>query len=185
VNEGVGGEESIEGLARIQSVIAAHPEAQYFLILLGTNDSGPSLPVPSGWFVEEGRLLKPGEAGYDGSFLDNMKQIIDAVQTAGKEPIIAKVPITLGPCSICTPFPDDPDTASRNSLIKEYNLVIQGLKNDATNNITIQPPDFYALFNENVSGEKRYDFEYFDNLHPNGTGFQSMAQLWFDILTAP
>jgi lysophospholipase L1-like esterase len=186
VNEGIGGEESIDGLARIQNVIDAHPEAQYFLILFGTNDSGGgSMAVPSGWFEDEyeSRPLNPGEPGYEGSFLDNMQQIIDAILNAGKEPILAKVPIALGPCSTCTPFTGDPDTATRNSLIKEYNLIIQALKDDVSNNITVQPPDFYVLFNEDVAGGKRYDFEYFDNLHPNGTGYQSMAALWLDALT--
>jgi lysophospholipase L1-like esterase len=183
VNQGIGGEESIDGRARIQNVIDAHPLADYFLILFGTNDSAGSMPVISGWHVEEERLLEPGESGYAGSFLDNMQRIINAILAAGKEPILAKVPITLGPCSSCERFPGDPDTAGRNSVIKEYNLVIQGLKKNVSNNITVQPPDFYALFNEDVPGGKRYDFEYFDNLHPNGTGYQSMAALWLDALT--
>ena len=114
-----------------------------------------------------------------------MQQIIDTILVAGKAPILAKVPITLGSCSVCAPFTGDPDTADRNILIKEYNLVIQALKDDPTNSITVQPPDFYALYNEDVPGGKRYDFEYSDNLHPNGIGYQSMANLWFDVLTSP
>jgi lysophospholipase L1-like esterase len=173
-NEGVGGEESIDGLARIQNVIDAHPEAQYFLILFGTNDSHGTMPVPSGWLDSENRLLNPGETGYTGTFLDNMQQILDAVFGAGKQPVLAKVPIALGPCSNCTPFPD-PENAPRNLLIREYNRVIQELV--ALNGIAIAPPDFYGYFSASPD-------ETYDNLHPDGVGYQQMANLWLNVLTA-
>ena len=185
-NEGVSGEQSVEALARIQSVIDKHPESQYFLILYGTNDSGGSMPVLSGWFDDglEGRLLLPGESGYDGSFLDNMQQIIDAIIAAGKEPILARVPIALGPCGSCTHFPDPIDGAARNSLIKEYNKVIMALAS-AHNEITVTPPDFYNYFNsiDPDDGLFRYETQYSDNYHPNGIGYQSMAHLWFNAIT--
>jgi hypothetical protein len=50
----------------------------------------PDLPVPSGLG------LSPADGGYPGSFKDNMQQIIDAINAAGKEVCIAKPPITLG-----------------------------------------------------------------------------------------
>jgi lysophospholipase L1-like esterase len=167
INEGVGGEESYNGLARIQDVINIHPEANYFLILFGTNDSGGTLPVPSGLG------LNPGDSGYIGSYKDNMQQIIDEIMTAGKTPILGKVPITLGACPSCDPFPD-PDVASRNLLIQEYNLVIGELV--SANGIAVIPPDFYNYFRANQD-------EMSDNLHPNGTGYISMANLWFNALT--
>ena len=67
--------------------------------------------------------------------------------------------------------------------VKEYNEVIDELKNDLLNNIMVTPPDFYSLFNEDVYGGKRYDFEYEDNLHPNGVGYHSMANKWLESLT--
>ena len=173
VNEGVGGEKSIDGLARIQSVMDAHPDAKYFLILFGTNDSGGTLPVPSG-LDANGLLLNPTDPGYNGSFLDNMQKIVNAVYAAGKLPILAKVPIALGPCSSCVPFVQ-PETASRNLLIQKYNVVIDALV--ARNSIGVVPPDFYNYF-------RQHQDEFGDNLHPNGSGYQSMARLWFDALKA-
>jgi hypothetical protein len=141
------------------------------------------MPVPSGLVFYGlqpgdpgyGELLEPGDSGYEGSFLDNMQQIIDAVVAAGKIPILAKVPITLGPCSTCTPF-SDPDTASRNILITDYNLVINSLI--TANGIETTAPDFFDYFRTNQD-------QFSDNLHPDGIGYQSMASLWFNALTAP
>ena len=175
VNEGVGGEDSSDALARVYDVLAAHPQAQYFIILLGTNDSRISSPTPSG-LKQNGELLSPDDPGYKGSYLDNMQQIIDAIITAGKVPILGKLPITFGPCSTCTPFPY-PDEAARNLLIQEYNMVIDALV--AKNGIGIDAPDFYEYYRTNPD-------EFSDNLHPNGLGYQSMAGLWFDaIMAAP
>ena len=110
-----------------------------------------------------------------------MQRIIDAINAAGKEVCLAKMPITLGDSTYTLPYVD-PDSGERNVLIKEYNDVIDELKNIALNNISITPPDFYSLFNEDVSGGKRYDFEYSDNLHPNGEGYRSIADGWLEAL---
>jgi lysophospholipase L1-like esterase len=182
VNAGVGGEDSSEGLARVQNVIDAHPEAIYFLILFGTNDSDGTMPVPSGLvddFLDPGdpgfgELFEPGDSGYDGSFLDNMQQIVDVLVANGKTPFLAKVPIALGPCSICTPFAD-PEAATRNRFIRNYNTVIAALISD--NGLGVAP-DFYDYFSTNQD-------QFSDNLHFTGVGYQSMATLWFDALTAP
>lgn len=167
INEGIGGERSSDGLARIQDVITRYPEANFILILFGTNDSNVTFPAPSGLG------LNPGDPGYIGSYKYNMQQIIDKIMTSGKVPILGKVPITLGPCALCDPFPD-PDVASRNLLIQEYNLVIEELV--SSNSISITPPDFYNYFRANQD-------KMADNLHPNGVGYQSMADLWFNALT--
>ena len=167
-NEGKSGEDSSEALDRIQNVIDRHLGGQHFLILYGTNDSHGSLPIPSGMG------LSMGDSGYAGTYKDNMQQIVDAVYGAGKQPVLAKVPITLGPCSTCAPFPD-PAVAKRNLLIQEYNQVIQELV--TSNGIEIAPPDFYGYFSANLD-------QFYDNLHPNGIGYQQMAHLWFNVLTA-
>ena len=167
-NEGKSGEDSSEALDRMQNVIDRHLGGQHFLILYGTNDSHGSLPIPSGMG------LSMGDSGYAGTYKDNMQQIVDAVYGAGKQPVLAKVPITLGPCSTCAPFPD-PAVAKRNLLIQEYNQVIQELV--TSNGIEIAPPDFYGYFSANLD-------QFYDNLHPNGIGYQQMAHLWFNVLTA-
>ena len=67
--------------------------------------------------------------------------------------------------------PENPPAGSRGDFVIQYNAVIQELYDDPANNISVTPPDFWAKFNEDVPGGKRYDFEYFDNIHPNGTGY--------------
>ena len=181
-NEGVSGEEASGGLARINDVISDNPDAHYFLIQYGTNDSGASLPVPSGLG------LNLGDSGYSGSYKDIMQQIIDAIVAAGMEPLLAKVPIALGPCgnpASCGRYPDPIDEAAQNELIKEYNQVID--EQISANGISVTPPDFYNYFLEDDpdTGEPRYETQYNenDNYHPNGIGYQSMADLWFTALT--
>ena len=176
VNKGVGGATSADGADFIDITIAENPLSQRFLIGYGTNDARPwLLPVPSGLG------LNPGDSGYLGSFKDNMQYIIDAVNTASKEACLAKAPITLGDSTDSTPY-DDPDLGARSVLVKEFNQVIDELADDPSNNILVVPPDFYGLFNEDVSGEKRYESEYFDNLHPDGEGYPSMAGEWGNVL---
>jgi len=171
VNEGVGGTGSADGADSINTIIAKHPLAQRFLIEYGTNDAWPWLPVPSGLGKNA------GDSDYPGTFKDNMQQIINAVNTASKEACLAKAPIALGDDTYTAPYAD-PDQGTRSLLIKEFNLVIEELAGDPFNNIIIVPPDFYGLFNEDVPGGKRYDFEYADNLHPNGEGYPSVADEW-------
>ena len=175
VNEGVGGATSSNGRVSIFSVLEAHPESWRFLVQYGTNDADPFFPIPSGLG------LVSGDSGYPGTFKDNMQQIIDAINAAGKEVCLAKLPITLGDGPYSPPYVD-PDLGTRNILIKEYNDVIDELKNNLLNNISITIPDFYSLFNEDVSGGKRYEFEYADNLHPDGDGYSSVAGGWLEVL---
>jgi lysophospholipase L1-like esterase len=167
--EGVAGHIAVDGLALVPTLLQRHPKARYNLIQYGTNDSGASggLPVPSG----EG--LNPGNTGYAGSFKDNMQQIITAFVQAGQTPLLAKVPVVIAPCASCAPFPD-PDAEPPNSLIQGYNRVIDELV--IANDIQVTPPDFYTYF-------KSHPEEFYDDLHPNGAGYQAMAKLWFQALT--
>jgi lysophospholipase L1-like esterase len=153
-NEGVGGATSSDGVAYIAAELAHHPDAQYVLIQYGTND--PGIPIPSGLG------LNPGDAGYAGSFNDNMQRIITAVKTAGKLPYLAKVPFANG------------NFTSRDPLYQQYNQVIDQLV--ATNSITVIPPDLYTWFQNHQSQLGP------DGLHPTGIGYQSMANLWFSAL---
>jgi lysophospholipase L1-like esterase len=159
VDEAVPGTISADGLALIPTLLQKHPNAQRFLIMYGTNDTG--IPVPSGLG------LNPGDPGYPGSYKDNMQRIIDAIidpiKGAGKVAILAKAPVAL------------PLNGQRDTLVQEYNLVIDELV--AANSIPVTPPDFHAYFATH-SGT-----EYSDTLHPNGLGYKSMANLWFQALT--
>jgi lysophospholipase L1-like esterase len=165
-NEGVPGDRSLNGVNSIDTILARHPKAKFFLVQYGTNDSH-NLRVPSG----EG--LSPSNPGYAGSFKDNMQQIINAIVASNKIPILAKLPITFGTSSRSNPF-TDPDNAQRNFLIQEYNRVIEELI--SANNLQTAVPDFYNYFRANRA-------QMSDNLHPNGLGYQSMAELWSNALT--
>ena len=157
-NEGVAGDTSVEGLSLTPSIIAAHPEAEVFLIQYGTNDAG--IPLPDGL----GKM--PGQPGYNGTFKDNIQQIITLINNAGKKAYLAKAPYAKG------------TFLSRNSLIQKYNQVIDELINEngiAVNGIPFNAPDFYTFF-------YNHQTQYSDNLHPNGTGYQSMGNLWANQL---
>ena len=178
VNEAVGGSTSADGLASIQGILTKHLQSYRFLIQYGMNDARPWLPIPSG------RGLSPGESGYPGTFKDNMQQIIDAINTAEIEVCLSKTIIALGDSTNTSPYPD-PDNGTRSLLIKEFNEVIDELYINPDNKILVAPPDFYGYYNtyDNESGLYHYENEYFDNIHPNGIGYHSMATLWLDELS--
>jgi lysophospholipase L1-like esterase len=177
INEGVGGYKSVNGRYAIDETLAKHPEAETYLVQYGTNDAIPWLPVPSGLG------LNPDDPDYPGTYKDNMQYIVDAINSAGKEACLAKIPIALGDDFDSEPYAD-PEQGARNILIREYNQVIDELISDPGNSIVVPAPDFYGYFGQYDSGTGRYIYEtqYFDNLHPNGFGYQSMGDLWFDSL---
>jgi lysophospholipase L1-like esterase len=158
VNEGMSGYTSADGAVQIATTLSGHPLARYYLVMYGTNDADILELVPSGLG------LGPGDAGYSGSYKDNMQRIISAILAAGKTPYLAKVP-----------YADNPQF--NNTFLENYNDVVDELIFD--NDILVIPPDFYAHFQRNPSGLS------FDGFHPNGVGYQSMADLWFTALTAP
>jgi len=168
VNDGNPGEESWEGAARVNAVLARTPETQGYLVSYGANDSGGSLPTPSGFG------LVPGDEGYAGSFKYYMQHIIDAVTMpapsgAGKLIFLAKAP----------PYLAD---GNRNATVAQYNLVIDelvtnGLKVDYPSSyVGYIPPDFHSYFTANPAEMSS------DGIHPDGVGYQSMARLWCEAL---
>jgi lysophospholipase L1-like esterase len=174
INHGLGGATSSYGASLAPVLVGRYPDAQRYLILYGMNDANPLLPVPSG------RGLKPGDSGYPGSFKDNVQRMVSAVKGVGKAPTLARINIALGDCNdspvSCPTYPDL-DTGARNVWIQEYNRVIDELAADPANSITVSPPDLYGYFRQN------YAKEYFDNFHPNGDGYRSVARLWCQALT--
>ena len=152
VNEGVGGHKSKDGLSLIPSILSEHSRARFFLVQYGTNDSLKS--------VSSGVGLEPGAIGYTGSFKDNMQRIITTIIQADKIPMLAKIPNIL------------PISASRNILIREYNEVIDEL---VLANGLIPGPDLYQHFEAHPDEFSEYN-------HPNGVGYQSIAELWFSAI---
>ncbi|MBE0568369.1 MAG: tandem-95 repeat protein [Deltaproteobacteria bacterium] len=153
VNQGVPGASSADGAVSISATLTAHPLAAYYLVQYGSNDAF----IPA---VPSGMGLIPGNAGYSGSYKDNLQKIISAILAAGKTPYLAEVPYTSDPLR-------------SDSMIQEYNVVIDELV--LTNDISAVPPAFYAYF-------KAHQGELADGLHPDGTGYQSMANLWSGAL---
>jgi lysophospholipase L1-like esterase len=178
VNEGVGGTTSSDGAALVSSLLTRHPNASMFLVDYGMNDARPWLPVPSGLGKN------PGDSGYAGSFKDKMQQIINAVNGAGKKIAISKINPALGDCAetnpsapeYCGPPYPNFSTGARTVLIQQYNQVIDELRAISSNKITVVPPDLYTYF------ANHYQTEYFDNIHPNGVGYQSIGNLWLQAL---
>ena len=155
-NEGVSGHTSANGAASIAGTLSFYPSASNYLILYGSNDAFlPAVPSGSG--------LKPGDAGYSGSYKDNMQRIISSVLDAGKTPYLAKVPFTGSAWN----------GIISNASIREYNTVVDELR--VKNGILVDAPDYYAWFQSHTD-------QLDDGLHPNGTGYQSMANLWFNAL---
>lgn len=88
-----------------------------------------------------------------------MQSIINAVTGAGKTAYLAKVPYSTD--------------GSIDAMIQQYNQAIDELV--AENGISVVPPNFYSHF-------QAHPDQLADDLHPNGTGYQSMAQMWKDAL---
>ena len=100
------------------------------------------------------------ELGLDEQTWENMQQIITAIVNAGKEVYLAKIP-----------YIADPLQSANNTFIQAYNRVVDELV--TVNIISVVPPDFYTYFESNQN--EFYD----DDLHPNGIGYQSIANMWF------
>jgi lysophospholipase L1-like esterase len=170
INEGIPGETTEEGLERLPSILSNYTTASKFLILYGANDTNI-------WSdVESGKGLNRGDSGYDGTYKDYMQQMIDLVNDAGKEVVIAKVPFALGESSDSNDYSDPLEEGHRNVQAREFNEAIDELVDDPANHISVAPPDFYGYF------EEHYTNEFSDNLHPNGEGYRSMAELWKEVL---
>jgi lysophospholipase L1-like esterase len=159
IDEGRPGDTSTQYVGKIGPVLAHNPTGQAYLVLLGTNDAGSSLPPPSGLG------LHPGDAGYPGSYKESMQNIVNAILATGsKKVFLAKVLPFIG-------------NATKNTTVQQYNQVIDELVTDnAASGLVFVGPDFYSYFTahpEQVSA---------DGIHPNGTGYAAMAPLWKDSL---
>ncbi|MCK5267074.1 MAG: discoidin domain-containing protein, partial [Spirochaetes bacterium] len=151
--EGVPGYTSLDGLQRLPAVLSKHPSAQYYLLMYGTNDAAALLPLSSGLGLQQ------GDPDFPGSYKDNIQQMINMIKNDGKDVFLAKVPFTL--------------EQATNTVIQEYNQVIDELV--VENSIQVNQPDFYSYF-------EAHQNEFSDSLHPNGNGYQSMGNLWFNAL---
>lgn len=135
--------------ANIDALLALHPEIKYWCITIGTND-GASMP------------------GAISDWRTDMTTVINAITTAGKTPIIARVPYTGA-------------AGYGGSGSFEGN----GLKylNDEgvdwiVSNLGVRPgPDLYQLFWDN-----RTEYAVGSDPHPNETGRKGWTKAWADSL---
>jgi len=154
INEGIPREKTSDVLhKRINSIFERHNNANYALIMLGTNDSGGSEPTPSGI----GCINIECENTYKG----NMQAIINLI-TPNITPIIALPPPVF--------YADSSINTHRNNIIRDYIQVIQSELTDMQIG-----PDFYNYF-LNIEEDRRSLF--IDSLHPNAMGQVIMAHLW-------
>ena len=161
VNEGLGGTTSADGRDRLLATINRYPESQIWLILFGTNDSSGSFPVESGVLCED-EDFDPADPDYEdcsNTFKDIMRTIILDLLAQNKIPVLAKIPFVKN----ATTVQDD--------AINEYNQVIQDLYVDY---LSVEPPDFYSHFSDPSNQD-----EFYDDTHPNGDGYVSIANEWF------
>ena len=106
-NEGIGGDKSYNAAyVRINSILERHPGANKALILLGTNDSNGTLPVPSG--------LGCSGSSCAGTFKANMQALVNTLVSRQITPFVSRIPPTFGSSQ-----------ASRNLVIQEYNQVVK------------------------------------------------------------
>lgn len=94
---------------------------------------------------------------------ESMQRIITSLKQSNKIAILAKIPFVSNA------------SASRDRRVRDYNAVIDELV--AANDILVTPPDFYTYF-------KQHPNQLSDDLHPNGAGYQAMANLWFNALVS-
>jgi len=140
-NNGVHGENTAEGVGRLQRTIARNPYLNYVLILEGTNDLGDGISEQTTIF--------------------NLKQMANSVKGAGMIPIISNLtPDSNGPEKhISTTY--NPDIAA---FAVQENVLF-------ADNYSALAPNWSSLT--------------VDGTHPNQEGYNIMARVWYNAMSAP
>ena len=101
----------------------------------------------------------PEADGYPHNYKSYLQQMINMITGAGKEVYIAKNVSRTNP--------------TRNPDFEKYNEVIDELVTE--NGILVTPPPFFEYF-------KHHTERLVDGIHPDGVGYQAMANLWRNAL---
>ncbi len=140
-NGGIGGIRSIDGRENIDRWLSVS-QAKYVSIAYGTNDC---------W----------GNPDATQEYYENTKYMIDAVLSAGKIPVLPKIP------------------ASTNADVKDnvplYNAMIDKIYEEYGDKI-IQGVDFESFFTGHP------DYLSGDGVHPNDTGYDAMRKIWAETM---
>ena len=140
-NGGIGGISSTDGKENIDKWLSA-TAAHYVSIAYGTNDS---------W----------GNMNSADLYYENTKYMIDAVLTAGKVPVLPKIP-----------YASNPDVGN---YVGVHNAVIDRLYAEYGDRL-VHGPDFEDYFKENPGNLSD------DGVHPNADGYEAMRKLWAETM---
>ena len=138
-NGGIGGLTSTDGRDNIDRWLSTC-QAAYVSIAYGTNDA---------W----------GNWGDSQKYYENTVYMIEAILTAGKKPVLPKIPYSTNP-DVGPYVPDY--NAMIDRIYEEYPQVIPG-------------PDFYSYFEEHPE-------QLSDGVHPDTDGYDAMRQMWAETL---
>ena len=143
VNEGIGGEKTAEGLARINTVIN-NEQAQTIFLMEGTNDvKDPDISIDTAAF--------------------NLSKMTERCLDLGMIPFLATI----------TPY--HPWNLLTQARVRELNQKIESEAAD---------PNIYLVdqFSSFMNHPNTWPALLSDNTHPNETGYQLMAEFWYDAL---
>jgi lysophospholipase L1-like esterase len=154
-NAGISGEDTRQGLARIDSTLKEHAP-KWVLILYGTNDL---------WTA---RKLAPSDTEA------NLKKIIAHVKASGATPILS---------TIIPVWDDDARVAARNESIRKV-AAAEGVRLVDQNAAFEKALAAAGDRAQKATWEKYYKLEDNGFLHPNDDGDALMAKVWFEALEA-
>ena len=151
INAGVGGETTSEGLTRIDSVLAANPDAILFIIMEGTNDVN---------------LVNSGLLSMD-TVLDNLEGMAGKVRRKAIDVLYATI------------IPRPPWARQDSSNFVTFELIL-GLRDltSTGNRVLAEPYGVYENMEQRIYDH--YYFRTDPVGHPNADGFDLMAQLFAD-----
>jgi acyl-CoA thioesterase-1 len=140
IDGGVGGVNSGYGVSVVQDWLSLNPDFHIWAIGYGTNDA---------W-----QKVAPG------LFEQQMQNIVDRIQAAGRIPVLARIPFA-------SKGPADSDVRALNAVIDRV----------TARNGLIPGPDLYDWFSAHPQELSP------DGVHPSDVGDQSINRLWYEALT--
>ena len=162
---------------RLPDVLARHPDANYAVMLIGTNDAGGTTVTLSG--------ENCSGAACNGTFKGNLQSTIDELNLKGIMPIVVLVPPRFGDNVNAEPYADPLDMASleanevNTTIIAAYNRIIKGQDSNPMTGYMLGPDTFdYYL----GGGKNRFTL-FNDNLHPGALGHAVLAKQIQNIIT--
>jgi lysophospholipase L1-like esterase len=162
-NEGVPGDRSDElTFDRLPSILERHPDASRALVMIGTNDAYQAATASG---------LNCAGAACDGTLKGNLLTAVATLQSAGVEPVLARIPPFFGFPLSASPY-SDPLSGAKNLTVIEYNQAIGQVEQEEG---LASGPDFFDEFL--AGGDNRYSM-FADHLHPNALGIELMRHTW-------